>query len=207
MLKPTTQMITALVIAAVLSCPAMAQRADIREARERAEQVKADARALIAERGTGCRGFLNPVFPAAAGKDYAGTCWKVSDDTDAMTDRRHCLIAPAGRHDTARPSVVLMRDGASITVSGDDEQYPGSDIAIRVDSNPAITGAESLTGQAALGALRDMRHGESVLVRYVRWPSNAYLDGRYDLAGFGEALDACINLLGQDAPELSNPPQ
>lgn len=116
-------------------------------------------------------------------KDKYSENWDLQCDRDAMDDTHYC---------------AMYRDMLAIGVYGPTshfvsvgiEHFPSSSIALRVDKEtpttaPADSGFTSAQAQALIASLSK---GDTVLMRYRKWPYDVNQDKRISLFGYRAAL-------------------
>lgn len=151
--------------------------------------------AALARMSSGCGGFLYPVFPSSAGKDYSGTCWAAQVSTDEFTDITSCTVRPAGLKYEAYPVLRIEGGKVALGVMGRADKFPGTGTMVRVDANPVIEGGDFFD-EPAVEVFFDQLVGASILrVRMTKWPNETYVDEKLDVAGLLDAVDYCRAML------------
>jgi len=126
---------------------------------------------------------MNVVRTGASGS------WSVSCQDDRIDDLRRCLVHPYG---LSKLVVGAGKDGPVLVIGGDDN-YPGSEISIRIDTAAAVRWTE---GTLTIDRLRSQREaiaqmltGRTYLARSFGWPHRdaRMIEGSLD--GFKEAYE------------------
>lgn len=111
--------------------------------------------------------------------------WNISCNKDIMTDKKECTV---GKNElwisvgVGRPPIII--------VGG--EHFPNSVSTIRLDNNPPISsgprgnGVFPSSGNAAL--LKKIKLANVISTRYMKWPNNYWIDDKWNLTGFKEAI-------------------
>ncbi|HEV7700318.1 MAG TPA: hypothetical protein VGO43_08835 [Pyrinomonadaceae bacterium] len=112
------------------------------------------------------------------------TVWSVKCEKDAIDDSKSCY---------------LMRGGLILTLTANGETrigvggraYPSSEVAIRVDSDPAFIAPEKagFAGMKANQIIEAIKKGVNVTTRYQEWPSGGNKDAKFSTYGFAEAFE------------------
>lgn len=115
--------------------------------------------------------------------------WRARIDVDKMTDAKSCSVMPDG--DMPYPAFYYEKGGkVSAGVVGGD--FPGKDVSFRVDTLPALSGREMLTGAGAQKLVQQIRAGgKTLLTRSYAWPSDVPRTKEFNLEGIVAALDEC----------------
>lgn len=108
--------------------------------------------------------------------------WRVACKKDAIDDSKYCYMS---FHDLT----VWKFSSGGYRVSVGGETYPGSEVAVRIDGAPAITGSKEIFGGPnADKIIEGLKAGKQVTTRYVRWPAGTNKDDTFQLVGFNEAF-------------------
>lgn len=109
--------------------------------------------------------------------------WSVRCSKDSMSDAVQCSA------NTRDLTVVVVKGGAAYLYVGA-EHFPGSDVAIRLGSEPpVIVSSDAQFGRAASEQLiSHMRDGVLVSTRYQRWPYERSVDQAFELYGFEQVM-------------------
>ena len=108
--------------------------------------------------------------------------WSMTCKIDKIDDEPLCYVQ--------RKDVVVVRSprGSTVTIGG--ENYPGSDVSVRIDDRPPLrAAAPAFVGAAADRVVSQMRTGKRMITRYQKWPYKSYLDDEWSLYGAPEALE------------------
>ena len=115
--------------------------------------------------------------------------WSVQEKVDRMTDAKICMVTP----DASMPYPMFhysTAEGFSVGVVGAD--FPGREVAFRVDKNPAISNVARLSPSQGQELVRQIRAGgESLLVSGYEFPHDYPQLGEFPLHGLVAALDLC----------------
>lgn len=111
--------------------------------------------------------------------------WRISCSKDIMTDKKECTV---GKKElwisvgVGRPPVIIVGEG----------HFPNSASTMRLDSNPPISsgargnGVFPSSGNSAL--LNKIKLANTISTRYMKWPNNYWIDDKWNLTGFKEAI-------------------
>ena len=103
--------------------------------------------------------------------------WSVGCKEDTMEDLLICTLSTHG-------SLSLILTKTSVLFSVGASEFPGSEIAIRVDKNSPIRWKEDTSPQQVFARLiRQLKTGQSVMTRYTRWPAGTYDDATFNNDG------------------------
>lgn len=107
--------------------------------------------------------------------------WAVSCDQDPIEDTRSCRVS---REDLA----VYVDSEANRFVWVGYDHFPGSEVAIRVDTGTPLRAEEhGWSATRAESVIRALRLGREARTRFIRWPYRSPVDGEVDLRGFSAA--------------------
>lgn len=109
--------------------------------------------------------------------------WSVSCKKDPIDDSKYCNMSKADL------SIFLFsKSGLYVSIGGNN--YPGSDVAIRVDTQPATIGNEKaqFSGDKAKQIIDALKSGKQITTRYQKWPQGYDTTSTFDLSGFNEAF-------------------
>ncbi len=112
--------------------------------------------------------------------------WRLSCRTDPMDDTAYCSVKLT---QSDRLALYIGYGGDSYLVCVGLNNYPGSDIEIRIDSNTAHSDEEwcfSLRESAAI--LNEIQPQSKMITRYEEWPSVAWLTSEFKTEGLSQAL-------------------
>lgn len=102
--------------------------------------------------------------------------WWVACDKDAMTDKTSCRVA----------SPLIM--ASDVAVCAPSNTFPGTVAMVRVDSLPAVemdqVEGKCVLGGAAVKLRAAMETGQTLAVRYHKWPYKAAVDEKQGLASY-----------------------
>jgi hypothetical protein len=127
-----------------------------------------------------------PVAPAAQ--------WTHRVRVDSMSDEYSCDVGAPGVARDGSPVISFRTKHPPVLfLMGDN--YPGRNIAVRVDELPAIESTEAdeefMRGARLAKFLSQARAGQRVRTRFIAWPSGAPVDASFDLDGFAAVVDRC----------------
>lgn len=119
------------------------------------------------------------------GIDYkrdVGENWSVSCEKDPIDDSKYCVATKNGLY-------IFNFSKSGLYVSVGSNNYPGSEVAIRVGTNPAFFSNEKAQFNGAKGSevLKAFTDGKQVTIRYQEWPKGYDTVRTFDLYGFNEA--------------------
>jgi len=120
----------------------------------------------------------------------AGTTgsWFVTCEDDRIDDERRCLMRPYG---FVLMVVIVTKNGAILGIGANN--FPGSEISIRIDTEPAVKWTEgALTTErlrAQRQAISQMVTGRTYLARSYGWPNRDVRKVEGSLDGFKEAFE------------------
>lgn len=122
---------------------------------------------------------------AAPGNFEMGADWNVACKKDAMTDKKTCTLNRKHLYIT-----VNSHGHISVFIAGSDEQYPGTPVAVRIDSHRAIHSSSgsngSFTHRQSIEILRQLKSGSKMTTRFEGWPYGNNEDTSFKLYGFRE---------------------
>lgn len=122
--------------------------------------------------------------------------WEAVKRTDPITDERSCFVMPSFNAKTRPEMAAILGTGFAYITTGNDV-YPGSDAAVRVDSNKPFFwnsdgGPKSrnhITAQVISQLRKPGKH--NVTVKWIGWPSRAPFTETFDAGNFVQAWDEC----------------
>ena len=118
---------------------------------------------------------------------YAGGQWLVTCETDDFDDTHSCKIQKGGL------AVILLSEGSKLITFGFDH-HPGTSLDVRIDRNKGLSWKENEFPQAVFDeAIRQMRSGKVIKMRYRQWPNYKEYTGSVSLDGFVEAHDNALS--------------
>lgn len=109
--------------------------------------------------------------------------WHVTCEKDAMTDKVFC------RGNRGDLDIDLHGNGR-VVVSIGTENFPGSNVAIRIDRGKPISNQKSPRGNPWFSAAESkaivakLRTANTVTTRYKKWPYESYVDDTWGVQGF-----------------------
>jgi hypothetical protein len=82
------------------------------------------------------------------------------------------------------------------------KHYPGSDVMLRIDTEPALsTKAPAFRDREAADILeRFTKNPQRILIRYRQYPGGKYVDREVSIEGFSEALAYVRSASGGESP-------
>lgn len=130
------------------------------------------------------------ISSSAVAQSFLNGDWAHKVETDPLDDTTSCHVLITGARLPFPWVFYHSKEGVSVSVIGD--EYPDEAQSFRVDKLPAITGREGLSGKAALNQISQIRAGgQTLLVKFIEWPSGAPVVLEMSLNGIVEHLDAC----------------
>lgn len=174
-----------LIIALVLSCPAVAQ-----DVASGYRHTPFDCNSYSDGSSYRQECLLRNEESAYKPNCSVGEFWSAHMKTDEMTDERSCSISPA-RYDKDDGGlfVYVDRQGVSFTTMGD--EYPDEPMRIRVDKNQPFSFQDSLSGKKASSLLAQILSGNVVLTEYQDWPYNTSNVRSVPVCDLPEKIRAC----------------
>lgn len=112
--------------------------------------------------------------------------WSVNCNVDKFSDIRTCYI----RH--YQGELWIFADPSGVWVSVGTENYPGSNVAVRVDGGKPVgsrRGSDDFDKKTSAQIIAQFRKGQTVVSRYMRWPYKSFVDTEESLFGIGAAID------------------
>jgi len=126
--------------------------------------------------------------------------WTVICEVDKMTDKKNCFII-------SQTVNFAFSTGRLMGVSVGIKHYPGSDVMLRIDSEPALSAkAPAFRDREAAEILeRFTKNPQRILIRYRQYPEGKYVDREVSIEGFSEALAYVRSASGVEAPAPKAP--
>lgn len=113
-----------------------------------------------------------------------GTNWSVSCNGDSMTDRVTCRLHRGNLWVTVLPSKRSF-------VSVGHDHFPGTRAVVRVDNGrarqTAASGEGDFDASTSAAIISELKAGHKFRTRYVKWPSQAWVEGEELALGFAQA--------------------
>jgi hypothetical protein len=128
--------------------------------------------------------------------DWTGRCW-----VDKMTDAQKYLVMSA----VSAPVAFGFTNGNLDIVIVGRKHHPGSQVMLRIDSDPPLTSKEpGFTGREATVILDRFANAQRIRIRYREWP-NKFVDGELSTNGFADALAHVRSASGVTTPAPKAP--
>lgn len=110
--------------------------------------------------------------------------WRTTCRVDGMDDSHWCALLRGSL------AIGIGKSGRPLVSIGS-EHFPGSKITIRIDKNPPITAmaGNGFSEQQAKEIIDQLKGGETVLTRYVKWPRQSNVDESHVLFEVEPALE------------------
>lgn len=110
--------------------------------------------------------------------------WHVGCHKDDFSDVKSCVLS------TRDIRIHLFADGGALINVGNGELYPGSDVAVRIDDDPAYIGGDEgrIPFNPSSRILERLKTAKRVRTRYVRCPSESASQDEWEPYGYNEAL-------------------
>jgi len=126
--------------------------------------------------------------------------WNVICEEDRMADKKNCFII-------SQTVNFAFSNGRLMGVSVSIKHYPGSDVMLWIDSDPALsTKAPAFRNREAAEILeRFTKNPQRILIRYRQYPEGTYVDREVSIEGFSEALAYVRSASGVEAPAPKTP--
>ena len=122
--------------------------------------------------------------------------WRANVRVDDMTDAKTCMVSP--KSEMPYPIFVYSNGGKAVSAGVVGGDFPGKDVAFRVDKLAAISEKEGLSGGNTQRIIQQIRAGgKSLLVRSYKWPDDVPDTKEFSLEGLVAALDECRAKLGR----------
>jgi hypothetical protein len=136
-----------------------------------------------------------------------GSVWSVTCAEDDITALRSCSVMQQG----LQPALLVFKgeNGAVFVRVGTDvnrRPYIYTSVELRIDDAHAYTAVEPGWGaEESAWIVRALRAGKSVVTSYIEWPSDNYVDAKFNLAGFDVAMEFVDFAVLQNARNAATP--
>lgn len=156
---------------------------------------------------SGRANFLSTAHGNPAGERHSDTSgvllfvqaenkWRADCKDDDLEDRRDCVVTKGSGGLTVILGSSMIPDSsmipsAVVTLRG--EQYPGSEMIIKIDDDKPVRWKEDNYPFAVFKQIVErLKTGSQVHTRYTEWPSGNQVDEKLSLAGFTSAYEEAV---------------
>ncbi|MDO9271071.1 MAG: DUF4124 domain-containing protein [Methylobacter sp.] len=110
--------------------------------------------------------------------------WSTGCKKDPITDKKMC-------HMKMKDLRIYVFENGGTVVSIGEEHFPGSSVAIRIDSGTPLT-TSSNNGSFPLDTstkiIEQIQSAKSLTTRYMKWPYQSWVDESWEIFGFNETF-------------------